>query len=520
MAAQFASIINVVSSDNEHIAAPQSVVSSNDEPITAPQKTVTRTYHSVQQPDSIELDDLKWGQNINRPSASGTTTPGAEPVSEWSTPGWQTPRTPSALELSRPQTPNNEPDNIIQSFSNPPKNRFRMMSTCLLNFGNGLSDAAAGPLIPKMILAYAIQERLVSLIFITQAIGYISAAFFIDAIRARFGRAKAIMLSEAIKSIGHIMIVTNPPFPVVVVAFLFIGFGMAINLSLSNVFAANLDNGTRMLGYMHGAYGIGGIIAPLAATALVSAGILWSRYYFIPLGMTLANLAFAGWSFWDYQDPNEAPLLLLNKIPSGKTKTFSAKKELKEMLKAAKLKAVLIGAIFIFSYQGAEVSISGWVVYFLQQVRGANTDAGYVTAGFWGGITLGRFLLSPIGHKIGEKKFVVIVVVLSGIFEGLVWGVPNVIGDAVAVSIVGLLLGPVYPCAAYVFTRIIPRQYQVSGMSVISALGSSGGAIAPFTTGVLAQAVGNFVLHPIALGLFVVMMVCWFLLPQEEKKDE
>lgn len=152
MAAQFASIINVVSSDNEHIAAPQSVVSSNDEPITAPQKTVTRTYHSVQQPDSIELDDLKWGQNINRPSASGTTTPGAEPVSEWSTPGWQTPRTPSALELSRPQTPNNEPDNIIQSFSNPPKNRFRMMSTCLLNFGNGLSDAAAGPLIPKMIL--------------------------------------------------------------------------------------------------------------------------------------------------------------------------------------------------------------------------------------------------------------------------------------------------------------------------------------------------------------------------------
>lgn len=328
------------------------------------------------------------------------------------------------------------------------------------------------------------------------------------------------MLSEAIKSIGHIMIVTNPPFPVVVVAFLFIGFGMAINLSLSNVFAANLDNGTRMLGYMHGAYGIGGIIAPLAATALVSAGILWSRYYFIPLGMTLANLAFAGWSFWDYQDPNEAPLLLLNKIPSGKTKTFSAKKELKEMLKAAKLKAVLIGAIFIFSYQGAEVSISGWVVYFLQQVRGANTDAGYVTAGFWGGITLGRFLLSPIGHKIGEKKFVVIVVVLSGIFEGLVWGVPNVIGDAVAVSIVGLLLGPVYPCAAYVFTRIIPRQYQVSGMSVISALGSSGGAIAPFTTGVLAQAVGNFVLHPIALGLFVVMMVCWFLLPQEEKKDE
>lgn len=326
------------------------------------------------------------------------------------------------------------------------------------------------------------------------------------------------MFAEAIMVVGYVMIVINPPFPVVVVAFLFIGFGMAINLSLSNVFAANLQNGTTMLGYMHGSYGIGGIIAPLAATALVSTGVSWSRYYFIPLGMMVVNLAFAGWSFWDYEDPNEEALLM--KTPSGNKAKFSAKKELKEMLKAAKLRAVLIGAIFIFSYQGAEVSISGWVVYFLQQVRGADASAGYVTAGFWGGITIGRLTLSRVGPMIGEKRFVVILVVLAAVFEGLVWGIPNVIADGVTVSIVGLLLGPIYPCAVTVFTRIIPRQYQISGLSVISAVGSSGGAVAPFTTGVLAQAVGNFVLHPIALGLFAVMMVCWFSLPKAEKKDE
>ncbi|THV54381.1 hypothetical protein BGAL_0028g00370 [Botrytis galanthina] len=515
MAAHFSSIFDVVSTNNELVAAG---TAANNEPIAAPQKSVTRTYHSAQQPNGIELDNLQWGSNASRPSASGTTTPGAEHGSGWTTPGWQSSTSPSALEESRPQTPNNEPEYIVQSFSNPPKNRYRMIATCLLNFGNGLSDAAAGPLIPKMIIAYNIQERLVSLIFITQAIGYISAAFFIDAIRSRFGRAKSIMFAEGLMVIGYVMIVPNPPFPVVVLAFLFIGFGMAINLSLSNVFAANLDNGTKMLGFMHGSYGVGGIIAPLVATTLVSSGISWSRYYFIPLGMMLANLVFAGWAFWDYEDPNETALL--NLTQSGSKPKSSAKRDLMEMLKAAKLPAVLIGAIFIFSYQGAEVSISGWVVYFLQQTRGANNNAGYVTSGFWGGITLGRFLLSPIGHKIGEKKFVIIVVVLSAAFEGIVWGVPNIIGDAVAVSIVGLLLGPVYPCAAYIFTRIIPRRCQVSGMSVISALGSSGGAIAPFTTGVLAEAFGNFVLHPIALGLFAVMMLCWFLLPKEGKKDD
>lgn len=149
MAAHFSSIINVVSSTEEPVAAPQAP--------RAPQKSVTRTYHSVQQPNAIELDSLKWGQNINRPSASGTTTPGVETPSGWSTPGWQspgwqTPQTPSALEMSRPQTPNDAPGHALQSFSNPPKNKYRMTATCLLNFSNGLSDAAAGPLIPKMIM--------------------------------------------------------------------------------------------------------------------------------------------------------------------------------------------------------------------------------------------------------------------------------------------------------------------------------------------------------------------------------
>lgn len=55
---------------------------------------------------------------------------------------------------------------------------------------------------------------------------------------------------------------------------------------------------------------------------------------------------------------------------------------------------------------------------------------------------------------------------------------------------------------------------------MISAFGSSGGAVAPFTTGILAQAAGTWVLHPIAIGLFVVMVGCWFALPTPRKRSE
>lgn len=334
------------------------------------------------------------------------------------------------------------------------------------------------------------------------------------------------MFAQTLMTIGYIAIVCTPPFPVVVVSFFFLGLGMAFNLAMGNVFAANLQNGTKMLGSMHGSYGLGGTIGPLIATAMVTSGhLIWSRYYLLTLAATLFNLFFAGWSFWHYEA--EAGQPLLTRIQRTASRTQNSQLQPKEpgqlaaMAKAFKSKTVVLGALFIFAYQGAEVSISGWVISFLIATRHGNPSAvGYVTAGFWGGITLGRFLLSSPAHKIGEKRFVYGVVVGAAIFELLVWQVPNIIGDAVAVALVGLLLGPVYPCATVVFSRAIPRAEQVNGLSVISAFGSSGGAVAPFTTGILAQVAGTWVLHPIAIGLFGVMLTCWFFLPGGRKRTE
>jgi fucose permease len=274
-----------------------------------------------------------------------------------------------------------------------------------------------------------------------------------------------------------------------------------------------------------------GTIGPLIATAIVtSGGLVFSRYYLLTLSVTLFNLCFAAWSFWHYEVESSQNLLTTVEQTVSRTQNSTEaaieqkshiKEQIANMVKAFKSKTVILGALFIFAYQGAEVSISGWVISFLIATRhGKPSSVGYVTSGFWGGITLGRFLLSHPAHKIGEKFFVYGVVIGAAVFELLVWLVPNVIGDAVAVAIVGLLLGPVYPCATVLFSRAIGRKEQVSSLSVISAFGSSGGAVAPFTTGILAQAAGTFVLHPIAIGLFAVMLGCWYCLPNIRKRTD
>ncbi len=60
----------------------------------------------------------------------------------------------------------------------------------------------------------------------------------------------------------------------------------------------------------------------------------------------------------------------------------------------------------------------------------------------------------------------------------------------------------------------------MSSLSFVSATGSAGGAVAPFFTGLVAQARGTWVLHPICVGLFVGMEVCWWCLPRVRKRME
>jgi fucose permease len=167
---------------------------------------------------------------------------------------------------------------------------------------------------------------------------------------------------------------------------------MAIHLAVGQVFCSNLANNTALLGLYQGSYGIGGILGPLIATTLVSRGYLWSRYYIFQLCLAAFNLVFSAWSFWDYE--RESGPVELDHVPSHPQETEPNRTEAKRRWQSFKTlvsnKPTVLGACFIFAYQGAEVSISGWIISFLVQYRhGDPTKVGFVTSGFWAGITIG-----------------------------------------------------------------------------------------------------------------------------------
>ncbi|KAF2451702.1 MFS general substrate transporter, partial [Karstenula rhodostoma CBS 690.94] len=421
-------------------------------PVTSPPTTHQKTTSIVKKTlSNIELDDLAFGQRYNGPS---------QPPEGFS--GAQTPKTPNELENEGGEGNGAVP--VMQTWST---NKWRILCCCLIYFGNGMNDSVVGALIPYMEEYYHIGYAIVSMVFIGNAAGFIIAAFFCNATLGTLGRAKTLIFSEIIMLAAYVMLVVTPPYAAVIVSFFLLGYGAATTLALNNVFCANLHPPNAVLGAAHGSYGLGGIVAPIVGTAMASRGILWSRFYFLCVGLRLCCMLFAGWAFWSYRE--DEPQTLLSS-PQQESKSKNLKLALKN-------RVTIFGALFIFAYQGAEVSISGWVISFLINYRGGDpARVGYVTAGFWGGITLGRFVLTHLAPRIGEKIFVTVLTIGTLCLQLLVWLVPNVIGDAVAVSLLGFLLGPVCPCAQAIFSRLMPRHVQTTAVGFIGGAGSSGGA--------------------------------------------
>lgn len=478
----------------------------------APSPSHSRDAPDISQPAEFELKEHRKEQ-----------LPSVSPGSSGSARGINIDNSSDPERTSYPASPVNEAVDVVQSVTNPPMNKWRLLSACLINLGSGLNDSAPGPLIPYIEKEYDIGYAVVALIFVTNALGFITAAFCTHAIEARLGRSRGYALGVSVLAASYIAVVCKPPFPVIVVSYFFIGFGIAVPLAYNNVFCANLVNSTAALGALHGAYGIGGIVGPLIATTIASNDPRWTFFYFVPLGLSLFNICYSVWAFWGYEKDSSSQLQsnALELTPSRRENAPADGTKKQVLKQALKNRVTLLGALFIFAYQGAEVSISGWVVSFLISNRDADVSKiGYVTSGFWGGITLGRFLLSHPAQKMGKKLSVVLLVVGSIAFQLLVWLIPNIIGGAVSLAILGFLLGPIYPCAASVFSTLLPRSVQVSSLSFISAMGSSGGAFAPFFTGLIAQKVGTMVLHPISIGLYAVMISAWIGLPPIRKRSE
>ena len=84
-------------------------------------------------------------------------------------------------------------------------------------------------------------------------------------------------------------------------------------------------------------------------------------------------------------------------------------------------------------------------------------------------------------------------------FQLIVWLVPSFIAAAISVSIIGLLLGPMFPVAINHTARVLPRHLVNGTLGWVTACGAGASALLSFITGAMASKFGIESLQPLCV---------------------
>ncbi|KAM5354062.1 hypothetical protein ACJ41O_000712 [Fusarium nematophilum] len=406
------------------------------------------------------------------------------------------------------------PVEVKESWKYPRSNLFKIGATFWSMMVTGANDAAYGALIPYLEKYYDLSYVVVSLIFLSPFVGYILAAALNNTLHMRIGQRGIGVAAGICHLAAYIVISQHPPYPVLVFVYALAGFGNGIADAAWNAWTGNLARANETLGFLHAFYGIGGTISPLIATSMIAEGNLpWYTFYYIMIGMAAAELVVCTWAFW-------------NNGPEAYRKAMQANNENNAGMKEALFKmpyarVTWLCAAFLLGYVGVEVALGGWIVQFMIRVRNAdNFPAGMTSVGFWLGLTVGRAILGFVTPLLGVKIAVALYLPATMALELVFWLVPQFYVSAVAVSLQGFFLGPLFPAVVIATTKLLPRHLHVSTIGFAAAFGGSGAAILPFAVGAIAQAKGVQILQPIILAFLGVLLGLWLCLPRIEKKRD
>ncbi|EIW55070.1 MFS general substrate transporter [Trametes versicolor FP-101664 SS1] len=384
------------------------------------------------------------------------------------------------------------------------KARIQFATLCWSIFVAGWNDGTTGPLLPRLQEVYHVGYALVSLIFVANCVGFLTGASSYLYLTDRFGFGKVLAL------VGFSLEASVPPFAVYVIGFLFSGFGVSFLDAGSSAFVASLaEDSSSKMGIMHALYGVGAMCAPLVSTQFARFE-KWSFVYLVHIGLALINIVLQILAF-RFRSQEDC-LQETGQAPPEKTKASDG--GVNKYTQIFRLRAVHLMAFFIFTYVGVEVTIGGWIVTYVINERHGGANSGYISSGFFGGLTLGRVALLWLNKKIGEWRVIFLYIAFCLGLELVVWLIPDLLSGAISVSFVGFFLGPIYPIVMNHAGAILPPELISGGVGWIASFGGAGAAVFPFIAGAIASRTSLASLQPLLIAMMGLLLVIWAFVPR------
>jgi fucose permease len=364
----------------------------------------------------------------------------------------------------------------------------------------GISAGASGVLLPSQMAGYGVDRATIGITFFTVSAGFVLAGISTGALIHRSGIRIALMAGGGAFVLAGLYLATRPPFVAFVLAQLVTGYGTGVLESALNVYLSALPGATTLLNRLHAFWGVGALLGPPLAAWIIGFAS-WTMVWLVLAAACVPLLA--GFLM---ACPGLEPAAPVSGA-SGVSVPVPG-----SMLGAAlRDRGVQLGAAMLAVYVGLELSVGSWGFSYLVQARALPESlAGYTVSGYWLGLTLGRFLISPIAARAGVTTAGMIYACLAGVTTAatLAWLSPTTL-TCVALGLLGFFLGPVFPTTMAITPRLTQGRLVPTAIGVMNAASVIGGSTLPWLAGTIAQNAGMWVLLPFAVALAMAQFSAW-----------
>ena len=170
---------------------------------------------------------------------------------------------------------------------------------------------------------------------------------------------------------------------------------------------------------------------------------------------------------------------------------------------------VLMAALFLFFYVGAEIAFGNWVYTYAVELKLAQAvQAAYLTSAFWLAFTVGRLLSVPLATRFAPRQVITVALLGCVFFMGLLFAFADSVAILWLAALgVGLSMAPVYPSG---FTLAVQGLKLTARASSFILLGDSiGGMILPWLVGAVLEATGPRAMVYLVLGSVIGVLLAF-----------
>ena len=371
---------------------------------------------------------------------------------------------------------------------------------------HGIILLLVGPLVPNLMQTFGIGESMAGLLLGVGSLGFVVGPLFagalIDRINVRAALIVGLLIEVAVLGLFGI----SPVFVLAVAANFFVRLGSSFVETSANVMPA-LTQSRRpahaVMNLVHMFFSVGAFVGPFLIGLYLQATGEWRPIMFFALVPTGALLLWAALTRFPERPgrPTGGDVRLSPRAASERAKPFA------HVGAVIRQRYVLLGALTLMLYVGAEVGISSWVVHYLQRELGLSAVASASGLSIlWIFIMLGRLANSMLGNRFTSGMLVTISGIAGAIGIVLFLFARSVASAYPLLAWVGLCLSGVFPNVMGELNRHDPER--IGTVTAVMAMGAASGAgLFQWLVGFLAETVSltaAFVTPAVLQVLFVV----------------